>query len=136
MAIAEFYPLIKSSHVGLVMASGSLFAVRGVAMLAGSTFGMRAPVRYLSYTIDTALLCAALLLLAILRLNPFVTPWLGAKLVLLIAYVAMGSLALKRARTRPRRIAAFVGSLLCFMMMYAIARRHDPLGFLHILVGQ
>ena len=74
MAIAEFYPLVKASHVGLVLASGSLFAAPGVAMLGGSTFGMRAPVRYLSYAIDTALLGAALLLLAVLHLNPFVIP--------------------------------------------------------------
>ena len=136
MALAEFYPLVKSAHVGLVLASGSLFATRGVAMLAGSTFGMRAPVRYLSYAIDTALLGAALLLVAILQFNPFATPWLAAKLTLLVAYIALGSLGLKRARTRARRIAAFAGALLCFAMMYAIARRHDPLGFLHILVGQ
>jgi len=133
VAIAEFYPLIKTAHVGLVVASGSLFVARGVAMLVGSALGMRAPVRYLSYAIDTALLGAALLLLAILRLNPFATPWLAAKLALLVAYIVLGSLALKRTRTRPRRILAFAAALFCFAMMYSIARQHDPLGFLRLL---
>lgn len=130
MVISELYPLVKNAHVGLVLASGSLFAVRGITVLFGSTFGMCVAVRYLSYTIDTALFVAALLLLAILQLNPFVTPWLAAKIVLLLVYIALGSLALKRTRARPHRIAAFAGALLCFAMMFTIARRRDPLGFL------
>lgn len=130
MTITEFYLAIKATHIGLVLASGSLFALRGLGVLLGSATAMRAPARRLSYAIDTALLTAAVLLLAILHLNPFTTPWLAAKLVLLVAYIVLGSLALKRARSRPHRALAFCAALLCFAAIYAIARRHDPLGFL------
>ena len=133
MAIVEFYPPIKTAHVRLALASGSLFVSRGVAMLVGWTLGMRAPVRYLSYVIDTALLGTALLLLAVLCLNLFATPWLAAKLALFVAYIVFGSLALKRARIRPRSILAFAAALFCFVMMYSIARQHEPLGFLRLL---
>lgn len=133
MTLAEFYPAIKLAHVGLVSASGGLFAVRGLAVLLGSAAAMRAPLRRLSYAIDTGLLAAALLLLAALQLNPFSTPWLAAKLVLLAGYVVLGSLALKRASTRPRQVLAYGAALLCFAMMYAVARRHDPLGLLVLL---
>lgn len=130
MTLVELYPVVKTMHIGLVLASGSLFVLRGVAVLLGYSVAMRAPVRYLSYAIDTALLAAALLLLAMLHLNPFTTPWLAAKLALLIAYIVLGSLALRRAHTLPRRALAFVAALLCFGAMYSIARRHDPLGFM------
>jgi len=130
MTLATLYPAIKAAHVGLVLASGSLFALRGLGVLAGVALAMRTPVRRLSYAIDTALLAAALLLLLTLGLNPFTTPWLAAKLVLLLVYIALGSLALKRARTRARRAWAFGAALLCFAAMLAIARQHDPWGFL------
>lgn len=129
MTSAEIYPVVKAMHIGLVLTSGSLFALRGLAVFFGYNAAMRAPVRHLSHAIDTALLAAALALLAILHLNPFTTPWLAAKLALLVAYIVLGSLAL-RARAPSHRMPAFVAALLCFAAMYSIARRHDPLGFM------
>lgn len=73
MTLAEFYPAIKQAHIGLAIVSGSLFAIRGVAVLLGEAAAMRAPVRYLSYAIDVALLTAAVLLLKVLQINPFTT---------------------------------------------------------------
>ena len=63
----EFYPEIKAVHVGAVIASGSLFAVRGSLMLARSQLANHAALRYLSYAIDTTLLTAALMLVTILH---------------------------------------------------------------------
>lgn len=133
MALADFYPLIKASHVGLAMLSGGLFAGRGVGVLMGATMPMSTPMRRLSQVIDTSLLAAALLLLVTLQLNPFATPWLLAKLMLLVAYIVFGTLALRRAPTRAGKALAFAAALTCFVMMVAIARTHDPLGFLRIV---
>jgi uncharacterized membrane protein SirB2 len=72
-----FYLQIKAVHVAAIIASGGLFALRGAAVLAGARWPMAAPLRYLSYTIDTALLTAALMLLTALKLNPFAVPWLS-----------------------------------------------------------
>ena len=70
MALADHYLLIKAAHVGLAMLSGGLFAGRGVGVLLGAEMPMLTPVRRLSQVIDTALLAAALLLLAtLLRLS-------------------------------------------------------------------
>ncbi len=126
----ELYPQIKGFHLLMVLASGGLFALRGLFVLAGQRWPLAAPVRYLSYTIDTALLTAALMLLTLLKLNPFVVPWLGVKLLLLVGYIVLGVMALKRARTTPARIGFFVAALLCFGAMYSIARAHHPLGIL------
>ncbi len=127
----EYYPQIKLTHVALVLASGALFALRGLGVLAGFRLAMAAPLRYLSNGIDTALLTAALMLLAILRLNPLVTPWLTTKLVLLSLYVVFGSLALKRASGRRAKARFYLLALISFGLMYSVARSHHPLGFAH-----
>ena len=62
----EFYPQIRLLHIACALASGSLFALRGAAMLAGMRWPRANPVRWLSWGIDTVLLAAALLLVAIL----------------------------------------------------------------------
>lgn len=130
----EYYLQIKHAHIGLALASGGLFALRGAAALAGMRWPLAAPVRYLSYTIDTALLTAALMLLAVLQLNPFTTGWLVVKLLLLVAYIMLGVLALKRARTRTGRALCLAAALAVFGFMYSVARAHHPLGFLQGLL--
>lgn len=134
--MSEHYLLIKQVHVLAVIASVSLFSLRGMAMLAGSRLVAAAPLRWLSYGIDTVLLAAALALLAVLRLNPFTTPWLATKLVLLLAYIVLGSLALKRGRTRARRGLWLLAALAVFTFLYGVARMHHPAGWLLLLAGR
>ena len=131
----EFYPEIKAVHVGAVIASGSLFATRGGLMLARSSLANHAALRYLSYTIDTVLLTAALMLVTILHQYPFVQPWLTAKVLLLAVYVVLGSLALKRARSRRAQVLCFFAALGIFAIIASIARAHNPLGVVHALVN-
>ncbi|KAF1687384.1 hypothetical protein B1992_04030 [Pseudoxanthomonas broegbernensis] len=133
----EFYPQIKWVHVAAIMASGSLFALRGAGALAGMRWPLAAPVRYLSYSIDTVLLTAALMLLTILPGALFANGWLTVKLVLLVAYVVLGVLALGRrgGRGRGRRAAFYVAALLVYLQMYCIARAHHPLGAFYLLSG-
>lgn len=128
--LAEYYAGIKLAHVSFVFASGGLFMLRGLLMLAEAGGGWHAGARRLSYVIDTALLATALTLLWILGLDPLTTPWLAAKLGVLVAYIVLGSLALKRARTPVGRAVAFGAALLCFAAIISIAHRHDPWGFL------
>jgi uncharacterized membrane protein SirB2 len=127
----EFYPQIRHVHILAVILSGSLFALRGAFALAGARWPHFAPVRYLSYTIDTTLLTAALMLVTILPGAVFANGWLATKLVLVVAYVVLGVLAMKRGRTRGVRVGCYVAALATFAMIYTIARAHQPLGFLH-----
>jgi len=128
-----FYLQIKFVHVLAVLASGGLFAVRGAALLAGQRWAMATPLRYLSYSIDTVLLTAALMLLTILPTGMFANGWLALKLVLLVVYVVLGSLALKRARSDRARRIAYAAALLTYVYMLGVARTHHPLGWLHWL---
>ena len=124
----EFYPQIKLAHIGLVLASGLLFAIRGLLVMLGQRWAMAAPLRWLSYTIDTSLLTAALMLLVVLQINPFTTAWLATKLILLVVYVVLGTLALKRAKGRGARLATYLAALAVFGFMYSVALAHHPLG--------
>ena len=129
----EFYPQIKWVHILAVIASGSCFALRGAGVLAGARWPMWAPLRYLTYTVDTVLLTAALMLATILHQYPFVHGWLTAKVCLLVVYIVLGSLALKRARTRRAQAWFYAAALVVFLLIVSIARAHHPLGILRIL---
>lgn len=133
--MTEFYPQIKLIHVVAVIASGSLFLLRGLAVQGGAAWGMAPAVRYLSYGIDVILLTAALMLLSILPPAVFANGWLLVKLALLVVYVGLGTFALKRARTSRGRLTYFMGALLVYGCMFQIARVHDPLGQLRLLQG-
>ena len=126
--MAELYLEIKLTHVTAAIASGVLFLLRGTAVNWGSSWGMIAPIRYLSYAIDTVVLTAALLLLAILPSAVYSNGWLWLKLTLLIAYIGFGTVALKRGRTVGIRRGYFVAAIAIYTCMYFIARTHDPLG--------
>src|SRR5690606_18051936 len=124
-AMMEFYPQIKAVHVGAVMASGLLFGLRGLLVVAGRPgWALAAPVRWLSVAIDTTLLTAALMLLTLLPGAMFANGWLAAKLVLLVGYVVLGSIALRRGRTPRARLACYLAALVVFASIYGIARAH------------
>lgn len=127
----EFYAQIKWVHIAAVLSSGGLFVLRGLLVQLGREhLAMAGPVRYLSYTIDSILLTAALMLLTILPHGVFANGWLTVKLVLLVVYIVLGSYALKRGRSPGARRIGYVLALATFAFMFAVARRHHPLGVL------
>ena len=129
----EFYPQIRSVHIAMVIASGLLFALRGAGVLAGMRWPMRLPVKLLSYTIDTTLLTAALMLFTILPKALFGNGWLAVKLVLLVVYIGLGTFALKRARTRRMQAVFYVLALATFAYIATVARAHHPLGIFYLM---
>ena len=84
-----FYPDIKLVHITAALLSGAFFALRALALLAGMRWPRLAPVRYLSYTVDTMLLTAAFMLLTILPRELYANGWLLAKLFFVAAYVVL-----------------------------------------------
>jgi uncharacterized membrane protein SirB2 len=130
----EFYPQIRFVHIVAVILSGSLFMLRGMLMLARSHWSNHAALRWLSYTIDTTLLTAAMMLVTILHQYPFVHAWLTAKVLLLALYILLGTFALKRGRTRRVQVACYCCALIVFGFIVTIARAHDPWGILGRLV--
>ena len=126
----EFYLQIRAVHIVAVSASGALFALRGAGVLSGARWPMAAPLRALSYSIDSVLLTAALMLIAVLPASVFANHWLTVKLALLVLYIVLGSLALKRGRSARMRGVCYVAALALFAAVVGIARTHQPLGWL------
>lgn len=127
----HFYLEIRNVHIAAVALSGGLFFIRALAgNLFNAAWTMNAPVRYLSYTIDTILLTAALMLMTVVQQFPFVNSWLTVKVALLIVYIVLGSYALKRAKTRPARLAFSAAALAVFLFIVSVARAHDPMGLI------
>jgi uncharacterized membrane protein SirB2 len=104
--VTEHFLSIRSVHVAAALASGGLFLLRGIAMWRGSSLGMAAPVRLTSYAM------------------PLVDRWLTTKLGLVVLYVVLGSLALKRAPTPRARRACLLAALLVFATIVVVASDH------------
>ena len=130
-----FYLQIKLFHIAVALLSGSLFALRGGFALAGARWPNAAPIRWLSYSIDTALLTAALMLLTILPHATFANGWLWVKLGLIVSYVVLGVFAMRGAKSKGMRVVSYLAALAVFASIYATARSHQPLGLVHWWFG-
>jgi uncharacterized membrane protein SirB2 len=123
------YLAIRSFHETSVALSVAGFALRGAAGLAGARWVRGRIARVLPHVIDTALLASALVLVTMLRLNPFATPWLLAKLAGLLIYIALGVVALRPAVAKPVRAAAWVAALAVAGWIVSVALTKTPWGF-------
>lgn len=126
--LTTYYLQLRWLHELTVAMSGSLFAVRGLAMLARAPWTNHRVLRWLSVCIDSVLLAAAIALTTIIHQYPFVQGWLTAKVLLLVVYIALGTFALKRARSRAMQIVCFFAALAVFGFIISIALAHNPWG--------
>ena len=94
-----------------------LFLVRGVWMLADSPALQRRWVKIVPHVNDTILLAAAVYMTVLVGLQP----WIAAKIVGLLLYIALGTVALKRGRSKRMRASAFAAALLVFAYVAAVA---------------
>ncbi|MGM9424902.1 SirB2 family protein [Hydrogenophaga sp. MI9] len=126
--VAAIYPWLLPLHITLVALSVSLFAARGAGVLAGQAWPMAGWARGLAPVLDSLLLLAGGSLWWLRQLNPTQDHWLLAKLVLLIVYIGLGTLALKRAPTRAAKAVCWLAALAVVGFMASIAVAHQPLG--------
>jgi len=127
-------PPLRATHLALVAASGTLFALRGAGVIAGARWPLHVALRIGSVVIDPLLLAAGATLWALLQLNPARDHWLGVKLVLLVIYVGLGTGALKRATTPVARVGFLLAALAVFATMASVGWTRDPLGLWRMLL--
>jgi uncharacterized membrane protein SirB2 len=120
------YATLKAVHVACVIASGIGFAARGMLMLAGSRWLNTRFVRVAPHVVDTLLLASAITMAVLARLSPLAQPWLLAKIVALLAYIVLGTIALRHGRTRRQRAAALAAAFLLFTYIVAVALTRSP----------
>ena len=124
---ASLYLAVKTLHVGCAALSIAGFAARGALMLADSPLLQHRFVRIAPHVVDTVLLASALWLAWFLGQIPFVHAWITAKVIALLAYIALGTVALRRGRTRAIRATAFVGALAAVAYIVAVALTRDAM---------
>jgi uncharacterized membrane protein SirB2 len=124
------YPTIKHLHMGAVALSATGFTVRGLAALRGAAWVRGRLAKTLPHIVDTVLLASALGLAWMLDLNPLATPWLLAKILGLLLYIALGMVALRPRVTPALRLAAWLAALLVLGWIASVALSKNPWGFL------
>jgi uncharacterized membrane protein SirB2 len=124
-----YYFEIRAVHIAAALASGGFYLVRALALnLLAASWPLSIVARLASYSIDTVLFTAALMLTAVTRQYPFVDAWLTMKVVVMLPlYIFLGYWAL-RAKAFKLRLAAMAGAIAAFLFIYSIARTHNPLG--------
>lgn len=120
------YLAIKHLHMSCAALSGGFFFVRGIWMLRGSALLQRRWVRIVPHIVDTLLLASALTLALWSHQYPFAQSWLTAKLLALVIYIVLGTIALKRGKTRNIRLFAFIGALATFGYIVMVAMTRHP----------
>lgn len=120
------YVAVKHLHVTTVYITIAFFIIRGLWMMAAPAMLERRWVRVLPHVNDTVLLVSGVTLAVILSQYPFVHGWLTAKVLGLVVYIVLGTIALRRGRTRAVRIIAFIGALLAVGYIFQVARWHHP----------
>lgn len=118
--------ILKVVHVGSALLSISGFMLRGVWMLQESPLLQARATRVLPHVVDSVLLLSAIALALRISQYPFVHAWLSAKVLALLAYIVLGSIALKRGRTRRVRSLAFAAALGVFLYIVAVAITRSP----------
>lgn len=122
------YLVLKHLHVTCVILSAGGFLLRGILMLRDSPLLGRRWLRTVPHINDALLLAAAIGLSATIAQYPFVHGWLTAKIFGLMAYIILGSVALKAGGTRWMRATAWLAALAVFGYIVSVALSKDPRG--------
>lgn len=122
--------MVKLIHRTAVALSVTGFFFRGAGSLAGAQWVKSRAAKSLPHLVDSVLLLTGLTLAWKLRLTPDQAPWLLAKLVGLVAYIALGVVALRPGRPRLVRSAAWLAALAVVGWIVSVALTKRPFGFL------
>ena len=120
------YLAIKHLHVSCVVLSILLFFLRGIWTMQTSPIMQQRWVKRAPHILDTLLLGSALTLAWLSQQWPFQQAWLTAKVLGLLAYIILGSIALKRGKTRQIRLAAWLLALVTVGYIVAVALSRSP----------
>jgi len=125
-----YYPLIKNLHLLTVAVTILLFLLRFYWQRTGSAMLQRRWVRILPHVNDTLLLLSGASLVMITHFYPFSPQGssLTEKLLGVIIYIALGSVALsRRPRSDRTRWIAFIVALIALVTIIKLALSKMPL---------
>jgi len=120
---------LKVIHQSAAALSILGFIIRGGLMIAQSAMLRERWMRSWPHLIDTTLLVSGVWMALNLQFSPANSPWLTAKIVALLIYIALGFVALRLGRTYRARVAAFAAALVCFGYIGLVAVKRSPWPF-------
>lgn len=120
-------------HVACAIGSISGFALRGYWMQRNSPLLSQRIVKVLPHLVDTLLLASAIGMLVHRGMYPWHAGWLMAKILALLVYIALGSVALRYGKTRRGRVIAWFLALVCAAYIVSVALTKSPFGPLTML---
>ncbi|WP_416138491.1 SirB2 family protein [Halomonas sp. HK25] len=126
----EHYFLIKHLHITTATLSLLFFMLRAWWSVRESPWLQRRWVKVLPHINDTLLLSLGVLLMVMLKMWPQQHPWLAAKLIALLVYIGLGTLAIKRGRSPAVRGVAALAAVATFAYMLGVALHNSPLSWL------
>ncbi len=130
-----FFPTVRAIHMTCAGLSILGFIVRWIWMLRDSPLLQSRMAKIAPHIVDTLLLLSAIVLVGMVGFGPNAA-WLSAKILGLLVYIVLGTLALKRGRTKGARARFGLLAIVVFMFIASVARSHDPRGFLGHAAGE
>jgi len=127
------YLFLKNIHTLLALLTICGFVVRGYWMMTNSGRLQQRMTRVVPHILDTVFLASGIAMLVLLSLNPLSQSWLLAKFAGLIAYILLGTVAIRRGSTQAVRVLAFVGALSAFAYVVGVALSKSPASWLAYL---
>lgn len=124
------YQLLKTIHIASIILSLGLFMIRGALSLLSINWHRWKPLRFLPHFIDTILLISAIWLAIWIQQYPFTHAWLTAKVLVLVVYIILGSIALKPGLPVLKRATFLLLALASFAYIVGAARLHHPASWL------
>lgn len=121
------YIAIKHLHVTAAVLSILLFIVRACWSVTGSPRLQSGFARIAPHIIDTLLLLGGIYLASVLGWHQ---PWIAAKLVGIVLYIAVGTVAIKRGKTPASRATAAVAAVIIFLYIVGVALTKQPMSWL------
>ncbi len=114
------YNILKLGHVACVVISGSMFVYRYAKLRLHPDQPLGKTLKILPHVNDTVLLFCAIGMLFVIGLNPFTTPWLLAKILALLVYIALGAICMRSLPGSKRQTVSFVAAISVFAYILAV----------------
>lgn len=121
------YLALKHLHTTAAALSLLFFVIRAYWSVAESATLNKKFVRIAPHVIDSVLLVCGLAMAFTLGFNQ---GWIWAKLIALVLYIGVGTMAIKRGKTPAKRAGAAVVAIAIFAYIVGVAIRHNPWSWL------
>lgn len=118
----DFYYPIKHLHMAAAGLSILFFVIRAGWSVTGSALLQHRVVRIVPHVVDSILLICGVILAAMI--GPL-QPWILTKVILLVFYIGVGTIAIKRGRTPRTRLVAALVAVAIFIYIIGVAVNHN-----------